>query len=412
MINKMITVIVNIYNEQQYLKQCVNSILAQTFTNLEIILVDDGSTDQSPEICKEYSAEFSQIQCILKNNEGLVRARKTGLEKATGDYVAFVDGDDWLEPEYYERLYCELITSEADIVVGGHKENLCGVETIRYNMVAQGTYHKEKLETEVYPIMIYTGQFSQFGIYSYVWNKLFKKDIFKLCQMQVDDRIFIGEDACSVYPALLRADSVRVIEYAGYHYRQRANSMVKMTYNYDLEYQRLKILALYLKEQFTNSVYKTILLPQLNYFLLSQVAVRTNGFSEKEKEERNLFPFSELPQNCSVVLYGAGTFGQHTYRRMKASKFCEILSWIDAETEAYQMLGVDVKPVSTVMPLEADYVVIARIEKSDADQAEDILCHLGVPRDKIIRLLITTQQTKDSLEKLQLCICDEGSIKL
>ena len=118
----IISVIVPVYNVKQYLKRCVNSILAQTKVNLQIILVDDGSTDGSSELCDELKKINDNIVVIHKKNGGLGFARNSGLDVATGDYVSFIDGDDYIENDYYFNLLHELNESNSDTVISGHKK--------------------------------------------------------------------------------------------------------------------------------------------------------------------------------------------------------------------------------------------------------------------------------------------------
>ena len=117
---KKISVIVPIYNVAQYLKECIQSIVVQTYKNLEIILVNDGSTDDSGEICDLYAQNDERIIVIHKKNGGLVSARKAGLDVASGEYVGFVDGDDYIAPTFYEVLLNEIVQSNADFVHTGY----------------------------------------------------------------------------------------------------------------------------------------------------------------------------------------------------------------------------------------------------------------------------------------------------
>lgn len=119
MIKTKISVIVAAYNVEQYLHKCIDSILAQTFTNLEVILVDDGSPDNSGSICDEYAQKDSRVKVIHKQNGGQSTARNAALDVATGDYIGFIDGDDWIEPEMYEQLLKILQSEQADIVQCG-----------------------------------------------------------------------------------------------------------------------------------------------------------------------------------------------------------------------------------------------------------------------------------------------------
>ena len=112
--NTVISVIVPIYNVENYINRCLNSIINQTYKNLQIILVDDGSTDDSGKVCDKYALKDSRIKVIHQKNSGPVRARKTGLEASTGEYIGFVDSDDWIEPNMYEEMLNNLIQTNAD----------------------------------------------------------------------------------------------------------------------------------------------------------------------------------------------------------------------------------------------------------------------------------------------------------
>jgi glycosyltransferase EpsJ len=125
-----VSVVVPIYNVERYLRQCVDSLLAQTLKNIEIILVDDGSPDSSGAIADEYADAYGNVICIHQNNSGLGPARNTGIAHAHGDYIGFVDSDDWAEPQMFEHLYWEACRSDADIVVSGHCDVTDGVKTI------------------------------------------------------------------------------------------------------------------------------------------------------------------------------------------------------------------------------------------------------------------------------------------
>ena len=113
----MISIIVPIYKVEKYINKCVDSILHQTYDELEIILVDDGSPDNCPAICDEYAKKDSRIQVIHKQNGGLINARKSGLEIAKGEYIGFVDGDDWIEPEMYELFARQIKKYSPDMVI-------------------------------------------------------------------------------------------------------------------------------------------------------------------------------------------------------------------------------------------------------------------------------------------------------
>ena len=115
--NPLISVIIPVYNVKEYLKRCIDSVLIQTYKNMEIILVDDGSPDKCPQICDEWAKKDERIIVVHKENGGLVSARKMGISVATGEYIGYVDGDDWIESEYLEKQMIAIRETGADVVI-------------------------------------------------------------------------------------------------------------------------------------------------------------------------------------------------------------------------------------------------------------------------------------------------------
>ena len=170
-----ISVIVCIHNIEPYLPKCIDSLLVQSFTNFELILVDNGSPDNCPDICDRYASSDNRIIVIHKKNEGLLSARKAGLEKAKGKYVAYVDGDDWVDIFYLDTLHNMAKANDADMVVTGYFKEFDGkIETIR--PISPGIFDKNQIGLEILSKAMYNGRFCEHGVSTYVWNKLFKKE--------------------------------------------------------------------------------------------------------------------------------------------------------------------------------------------------------------------------------------------
>lgn len=379
-----VSVIVPIYRGELYLRQCVESLLAQTLSNLEIVLVNDGSPDACPEICDAYAAQNSRIKVVHKPNGGLVSARKAGLLASTGGYIGYVDGDDWVEPEMYAVMLDLALRHDADVVAAGHQEELEGqvVEVLR-NAVEPGVYQDERLVKDVYSRMLYSGKFSQFGIFSYVWNKLFRREVLVANQLQVDDRIFIGEDASCVYPTLLAAKVVVVTDAAHYHYRQRVDSSVKTLQSAQEEISKLNIMYQYLLKRSVESTYFSLLKPQIDFFLLSLLTVRSDGQLFNGSAKDNLYPFTAAKPGGKMVICGAGTFGQHLYRRLQRSSPSQLVGWIDELFEAHRHLGLAVSPLESIRLMEYEHVLIAFIDETVSRVVAQKLVDLGVPEQKI-----------------------------
>lgn len=222
-----LSVIVPVYKVEAYLHECVDSILRQTFHDMEIILVDDGSPDSCPKICDEYAEKDSRIRVIHQKNGGTVRARNAGINVAKGKYITFVDSDDWIEAEMYQTMYDLVKEHEADILITDYYYN-CNGHVVKYeNHIEAGFYEGEKL-LEMQKRMIYSGEFYQFGIYPVLWNKWYKREILIENMICIDQQISWGEDMAWTYPSILDASKIYIYkEQCFYHYRYRADAMTK-----------------------------------------------------------------------------------------------------------------------------------------------------------------------------------------
>ena len=180
----LISIVVPIYQIDRYIGICIESLLNQTYENLEIILVDDGSPDRCPEICDLYASKDSRIKVIHKENGGLVSARKAGLLSATGKYVGYVDGDDWIGAGFVESLYTAISTADADIAAGGFSRDLFARTAHFTDKMPCGVYEGERLD-DLRCKMISLGDFFRIGVSTYVWNKLFKREIFDRINIHV-----------------------------------------------------------------------------------------------------------------------------------------------------------------------------------------------------------------------------------
>ncbi len=172
-----ISIIVPVFNTEMFLRRCIDSIISQTYENLEIILVDDGSTDSSPEICDEYERKDSRIKVIHQKNGGLSKARNAALEKCTGDYIGFVDSDDYIQKNMYELLVDCMHKHDVDIAVCQWQwQTVSGEWTVPKDSIPRDIYG-EHGSTE-FAEFLYRGSYAN-GVACAVWNKLYKKKLFE-----------------------------------------------------------------------------------------------------------------------------------------------------------------------------------------------------------------------------------------
>ena len=205
------SVIIPVYNTEKYLHQCLDSVLNQTFRDFELIIVDDGSTDNSAKICDEYSDKDQRIRLIHQTNGGHTKARKVGLSLATGKYVFFVDSDDWLELDALQIINENVKKTGADIITFDSYFCHKGKQVKYHQSAPAGFYDKKAMIESIYPKMIYSGRFFYFGVYASMWNKVFLRSILTPNLLNVDERIRIGEDGLATFATFLDASSVCVL---------------------------------------------------------------------------------------------------------------------------------------------------------------------------------------------------------
>lgn len=224
---KKLSVIVPIYNAEKTLCRCVDSILNQTFSALEVILVDDGSTDSSLDICEEYAKRDNRVIVFHKENAGLVAARKSGVEIASGEYIGFVDSDDYIEEDMFASLMSEAAITGADIVIGGITFDYIDHIKKKYNGLPARYYNINDIESVIIPNILISDGFYKYGIIPGVVLKVFEKKLLEKSLSKVWDELTIGEDVAITSFAVMFAQGVSIIEKASYHYVQTETSMIR-----------------------------------------------------------------------------------------------------------------------------------------------------------------------------------------
>lgn len=220
--NQMISVILPVYNAKDYLRKCLDSICNQTYTELEIICVDDGSTDGSEKIVDEFGKRDHRIKIVHKENDGESSARNTGLRMATGQYIAFCDCDDWIDPDMYEVLVQELDCENLDMVAASwYKETDLQSQEIKNSLpVSNQVFGRDELLKYLYMRDSYRG-------FAYMWDKLYKKEILK--DKEGNGIIFredlrLGGDVVYLAEVALNVKRVKYVDRPFYHYYQRNES--------------------------------------------------------------------------------------------------------------------------------------------------------------------------------------------
>lgn len=221
-----ISVIIPVYNTERYIRECIESIIKQTYEDYEIILVDDASTDSSGKICDEYSEKYDFIKTIHKEHGGPTHTRKAGLKAARGEYISYIDSDDYISSDMYEYLADKIEKYNVDIAICNIVIETENSRLPLYLGFEEGFYNKEALERTIYPKMLFSEEKQMPGIHPSLCNKVIKKSILDNVMQNITDEIYFGEDGICTYPSLLEAESIYITyDKFFYIYRQSGGSI-------------------------------------------------------------------------------------------------------------------------------------------------------------------------------------------
>ncbi len=220
------SVIVPVYRVEKYLPDCIESVLNQTFSDFELILVDDGSPDKCPEICDSYKDRDDRIKVIHKTNGGLASARRAGIKEASGDYVFNLDSDDLIEKDTLECAYNIAKDTGCEIVSFSYRwvKNMATV-SITNDGLDEGLYNKEAIVKYIYPRLLMDKDMNHISYY--LSGKAVKREFLTPIQMSVSEKISLGEDLCCTVPCYLKANSVYISKKEAYLYNVREDSLSK-----------------------------------------------------------------------------------------------------------------------------------------------------------------------------------------
>lgn len=377
----LISIVVSIYNEWEYLDKCIDSIVNQTYKNIEIILVDDGSTDCCGEICDKYAEQDSRIIVIHKPNGGLVSARKAGTKKATGDYIINVDGDDWIEKERIQNLVKGIEQYHADIIyMDGYVREYPDNQVMVKGNLRRGFYTKQQVQEEILIKLASTNHFYEKNIEMFMWLWAFKRELIKEKQPLIDERISMGEDLACVCECLASTNSVSVIEGGSYHYTQ--GRVEAISYSNNLSSIRLEALWNQLK-QFCKKEYVSPSVYQMMVVIMNQ-AVAITDFSLFFKNNcEYLYPYSKVKKNSNLVIYGAGKFGYKIMLALSDNDQYHVAAWVDKSNKRVTMGQYTISQVEILNQLDYDYIVVAILNYNVALGAVKELQKMGISEDKI-----------------------------
>lgn len=293
-----VSIVVPIYNVEKYLEQCVDSIINQTLKDIEIILVDDGSPDNCPQICNDYAKKDSRIKVVHKKNGGLSSARNAGIEVATGDYIGFVDSDDYIELDMYEKMYNIAIENNVDFVMSDYYRVSSESKVEATLDMDEGIYDKNKIKKDIFSTLI-MGDDINYGRLLAVWHCLYKRELLDKNNLMFDEEVKYSED--NLFSSIIGYNANNFYYMKGsylYNYRYNPNSISK-TYKPDawsvylMMNNKLKDLFLSVEDyDFKNQLYAHIIYYAFN--CINHVGNSDKSFSYKYKEIKRILNTKEL----------------------------------------------------------------------------------------------------------------------
>ena len=375
----LVSIIVPVYNVEKYIEKCIRSICNQSYNNIEIILVDDGSKDNSGNLCDEYAVRDKRIKVIHKKNEGLVRARKAGFLVSTGKLIANIDGDDWIDSEMISDFVNIYHETQADFIQGGLVCEGKKQDRIQYTNFVDNLTDEN---TVSHLTKWLSGREYIYG--SQLVTKVIERSVFEASYFQVADDMNHGEDLLSFLYYMNYARKAVSTDRVYYHYWVRNNSI---SHNKNGIYQLLS------EDRLTEQVVRVI--KKLSLAIpddaMERWVIRRKGYIMMEqiptfKEHLLTYELSNVNRyfGKKVVVYGAGKVGQDLFRQLSVYEQVSIIAWIDRYPQQYHFPFKQIHEISYLKEITYDLIIVAVQKRDMALQIEKELVEFGVNRNQIL----------------------------
>lgn len=370
-----LSVIIPIYNVGEYLDRCLESVLSQNFKNMEIICVNDGSTDNCGDIIESFAHRDDRIIVVKKTNGGLVSARKAGLKVSKGRYIVHIDSDDWIEPDMFCSMMECIKKTDCDIVCTGIIRDYGSRLVYERIHLCEGIYEGETLKNDLQSNMI-DARFMKYNLAPHLVTKMCRADLMREKYNSIPDETNLDEDVISMYPMLLAAEKVYILDKCFYHYCSRETSIINTVKKEETD--RLEITYEYLKNQFSfyeDSVAN--IMRQYAYlrtfaYLLSAPQIIMNYDNGK------LDLYGEIKPESRIIIYGTGSFYLPLKKYIEEKTQLHIVGVADARGD-----GKNIFRPQDLRNLEFDYVIISVLLSEIVDLILADLKKEEVPYEKI-----------------------------
>ena len=391
----LLSVIVPVYNMEEYISKSIDTVLNQTYKDIEVILIDDGSTDNSGDICEMIREKDNRVKVYHQKNQGSMVARDKGISEASGEYITFFDGDDWIEAEMYETLLNKI--GDADMVTSGALREEPNHSISRLiDGFEEGYYSEDRIGSVLCKAIFDFDTMTPQPLRPDIWDKIYRTELMKEITPYQEYSPRNGQDLLLLYRYLLKIKTMVITHDCYYHYHYREKSTVHS------KSERLLIdlnhVYLGIKMEIDKDGDKYNILTQTQKWIAQWVC---GAFSTKMGFEKQALPIMFVPYiedllNKKIVLYGAGNCGISFYNYIQRGRafeayrqhnkrtqdhMPEIVGWLD-ENDGKRIDFIVTKPQS-VINMEYDMVVICVLDKAVANDIKKKLLQYGVEEDKI-----------------------------
>lgn len=373
-----LSIVVPVYNTKPYLEMCFNSLAEQSYSDIEFVIVDDGSTDGSEEICRSFASTDNRVVYIRQENKGLICARRAGVERASGEFLMFVDSDDWIDEGMAAFLIDRI--QDADMITSGvYYETRPGMVTEYLDQYTEGRYHGLDKEFLLKTMLFDTDTDTLQRLTPWIWNKMYRTKIAKQIYSNLQTDNAFAEDGVFLYNYLMFCDTVQISYPCFYHYRYRADSMFhggNPNMLSDINKAYLAIMSGFEKHRLSDC-----LLPQLQHWVTIMTVMAVNGgmgFSHQIQIPEFILDTDGL-KGKRIVLYGAGKVGKDYYRQLSKMGY-HIVLWVDSNGAE----GEIVKRPQEILRTEYDMILIAVSRPEYVESIRKSLRSLGVSEEKTL----------------------------
>lgn len=373
-----VSAIVPVYNASKYIRECLESLLYQSFDDIEIICVNDGSVDNSSEILNEYANLDKRIKIINNiENVGVTKSRNIGLDASLGKYIFFIDSDDWIGLDFIRELYEVACDFNVDAVFGAMTLVWEGRSVKKLNRINEGIYEgEEKLKSLQ---AIYDIEKKEQLLKWSVWGNLFKKEKYYKYQIKVDERIKVGEDLAAILPFIIDSDRIYITNITSYYYRQHENSTMHSKRSKSMDYYYLWE---YLKPYLEN---KPMIRQQVAHICCTGIENDYVNILNLSMQNFYMFPYELIPIHSKIIIFGAGLVGKSYYRQLMVNQYCKIELMVDNNYNKNFDGRYPVISPEFIKDSVYDYILVAVLNEEQSKKIYNQLLYIcNVPNEKIV----------------------------